>query len=328
MTTKRIEISTKTIAFIALFGLSLMVLWRIKTILLTLFICLIFMLALNPTVSRLEKLKIPRPLAIFLIYLILIAVIAGAVAGIIPVLIEQTSGLVATLPGAISNFRFFGMSATDIYSQLRILDNLPSQIAQITISIFSNIFSLFVVLVITFYLLMERRHLYRQEFSFLSDSQKRKVLIIVELLEKRLGSWVTAELILMSTIGLLAGVGYYLIGLKYVLPLAIIAGLLEAVPNIGPTVSTALAVIIGFTVSPLTALFALGWGIIIQFLENNLIVPNIMRQSIGINPLVTILAISTGAEIGGIIGAVLAVPIYICAEVIIKVLSDKPVAVN
>jgi len=114
-----------------------------------------------------------------------------------------------------------------------------------------------------------------------------------------------------------------IIGVNYALPLAIIAGLLEMVPNIGPTIASILAGLFGLTISPLIGLLAVLWGIIVQQLENNFIVPKIMKETVGINPLITILLIASGAKLGGIIGAVIAVPLYLTAETIFKTLTKK-----
>jgi len=96
--------------------------------------------------------------------------------------------------------------------------------------------------------------------------------------------------------------------------LAIIAGLLEAIPNIGPTIASILAGIFGLTVSPLTAVLAVVWGIVIQQVEGNFIVPKVMNHAVGIHPLITILLIAAGAKLGGVIGALIAVPLYLVAQ--------------
>ena len=127
----------------------------------------------------------------------------------------------------------------------------------------------------------------------------------------------------MTIIGILSYIGYTILGLRYAVPLAIFAGLLEAVPVIGPVVTTALAALVGFTISPLTGVLAIAVGTVIQQLENNIIVPRIMKKSVGFNPLVTILLIASGAKLGGVIGAVLALPLFLTLQTVIKVLIEK-----
>lgn len=321
----RIEISYKTIVFTVLFLLALALLWQIKAIILLFFFCFLFMEALNPAVTRLEKFKIPRQAAILILYLLIIAIISVTVALIIPILIEQTTGLINALPNFFNHLSLFGVSASSINwtSQLTILENLPTEIARFFLSLFSNIFSTFIILVVTFYMLMERKNINKYSFKALGSVGRDKVLNLVDLLENRLGNWVVAELILMTVIGLLSYIGYTLIGLKYAVPLALMAGLFEAVPNIGPTITSLIAAIVGFTVSPLTALLAVVTGIIIQQLENNFIVPKIMKETVGLHPLITILVIAVGAKLGGVLGAIIALPVFLTLEVIFKVFVSK-----
>jgi len=323
MKPQKIEISYKTIIFTVLFLISLVLIWQLRGIFLLLFLCFIFMQALNPTVSRLEKLKIPRFVGILLVYFLILIGISFAAAGIIPVLVEQTTSLIETLPNTISNINFWGIKPIDISSQFKLLENLPSNIATTLFSIFSNIVSLFVFFVLTFYLLIERKNLDKYAVPIFGQKNQDKVILIMNELEKRLGNWVNAQLFLMLTIGVLSYIGYLVIGLNYVVPLAIIAGLLEIVTNIGPTIATVIAAFVGLTVSPLTALMAIAWGIIVQQLENNFIVPKVMKATIGLNPLVTILLIASGAQLGGVAGAVLAIPTYLTISTIVSVLNKK-----
>lgn len=322
MKPQRIEISYKTVIFIAAFIGLLAILWQIRAILMLFFVCFIFMEAINPTITKLEKFKIPRPLGIFMIYVLILSVLSIAVAGVVPIFVEQTNGLVKSLPRVFNNIDVFGLrpDMIDWTSQIKLLENLPAEIAKAAISLFSNVLSGFVLLVVTFYMLLERKNIHKYSFKFFGHDGRDASLKILETLEGRLGRWVNAELLLMTTIGLMSFIGYNLIGISYAVPLAIIAGLLEAVPNIGPTVSTVLAIIVGLTISPLHALLALILGILIQQLENNFIVPKIMKETVGLNPLVTILLIAVGAKLGGIAGAVLAVPVYLTIEVFLQVL--------
>ncbi len=322
MKPQKVEISYRTIIFTVLFILSLFVVWQLRSLILLVFLCYIFMEGLNPAVTWLQKLKIPRVLAILIVYVVIGAAISFSFAGIIPALVEQSTNLIRTLPNTIQSINIWGIDSSNISSQFKILENLPGNIATTALSIFSNVISIFVFFVITFYLLLERKN-FDDYLVNIFGQKSEKPVEVVNQLEKRLGSWVSAELLLMLIIGLLSYIGYLIIGINYALPLAIIAGLLEVVPNIGPTVASILAGLFGLTVSPLIGVLAIVWGIIVQQLENNFIVPKIMKETIGINPLITILLIAAGAKLGGIIGAVIAVPLYLTAETIFKTLSKK-----
>lgn len=323
MKNKKIEISYKNIIFTVLFLLGLVVLWQIRTLIVLLFISFVLMEALNPAVTRLEKYKIPRPVGILILYIIILSVISFVVAGIIPILTEQTAGLIQTLPQALKNIKIFGSDAIDLSSQFKILENIPGGIAKVAISVVSNVISSFIILFLTFYLLLEKKNFSKYGYDFFGEIGKEKMLNIIGQLELRLGSWVNAEILLMTIIGVLSYIGYTILGLRYAVPLAIFAGLLEAVPSIGPTVATALAALVGFTISPLTGVLAIIVGTLIQQLENNIIVPRIMKKTVGFNPLVTILLIASGAKLGGVIGAILALPLFLTFETIFKVLIEK-----
>ena len=316
MKPQRVEISYKTIVFTTLFILGLGLLWLIKDILALLFVCLIIMEALNPTIVRFEKAKFPRPVAIILVYIMVISVFGFALAGLVPLLVNQTSELLRILPNTLQGVQVFGLSAIDLSSQFKLLESIPSEIAKTVVALFSNIFSGFVILVITFYLLIERQHLSTHSSKITGTNGQHLIANVFDQLESRLGSWVNGEIILMTAIGLLSYLGYQILGLSYAIPLALIAGLLEIVPNIGPIIATALAALVGLTISPLTAVFTIVWGIVIQQIENNFLVPKIMKEAVGLNPVITILTIATGAKLGGVGGALLAVPIYLTIETI------------
>ncbi len=323
MKPQKIEISYKTIIFTVLLLVGIYITWFFKDIILLLFVCVLLTEALNPTVSKLEKLKIPRTLAIIIVYLIMLIVVSVSIAGIIPIFVEQTPGLIQAIPQALQNIQILGTSVFDFSSQFKLIESLPADIAKTAVSIFSNLLTGLLTLVITFYLLHERKQLDDYSAKYFGEKGKEKVSRIIDLLEKRLGSWVTGELMLMIIIGLLSYIAYFILGLKYAVPLAIIAGLLEIVPNIGPIITAILAGLVGLTISPLTALFAVIAGLIIQQTENNFITPKVMKETVGLNPLITILAISMGAKLAGIVGAVLAVPVFLTIQIVVSVLWEK-----
>lgn len=323
MKAQKVEITYRTIIFTVLFLISLLVIWHLRGLILMVFLCFLFMEGLHPAVSWLEKIKIPRVLAILLVYIFIIAALSISVVGVIPDLVEQSTILIRNLPNALKNIDFLGLNFVDFSSQLRILENLPGNIASLVMSLFSNILSIFVFFVITFYLLLERKN-FDHYLKNIFGQNSQKAIAVINQLEKRLGVWVSAQLMLMLIIGILSYLGYLIIGVNFALPLAIIAGILEMVPNIGPTIASILAGIFGLTISPITGVLAVIWGIIVQQLENNFIVPKVMKEAIGINPLVTILLIASGAKLGGVIGAIIALPLYITAETIYLVLNkDK-----
>jgi predicted PurR-regulated permease PerM len=118
--------------------------------------------------------------------------------------------------------------------------------------------------------------------------------------------------------------GFYFIGVPYALSLAIFAGLMEIVPYVGPIVSAIPAVILGLTISPMTGLMVLILVFAVQQFENHVIVPQIMKKALGLDPIAIILALLIGLKLGGVLGAILAIPIATAIGVVIEDLMKKP----
>ncbi len=329
MKIRKIEISPKTIVFTVCFLAAIAFFWQIRDILVMLFISFVLMQALDPLVCQLQKVKIPRILAVLITYILVLSVVSFCVAGIIPILVEQTTGLINSLPKIAENIKifnensFFNENNINFTSQLKVLETIPSNIVQIAFSVGSNIFATVMIFVITFYLLLEKKNFPKYGDNFFGEKGKTKFLKIMANLEATLGSWVNAQLLLMLIIGLLSYFGYLTLGLKYAVPLAIIAGLLEAVPNIGPIIATVIASVVGLTISPSIALFTLIFGILVQQLENNFIVPKIMSKTVGLNPIITIVLIIAGGKLAGVGGALLAIPFFLTIQAIIKGLLEE-----
>jgi predicted PurR-regulated permease PerM len=127
----------------------------------------------------------------------------------------------------------------------------------------------------------------------------------------------------MLIIGLMTYVSLILLGIPYALPLAVLAGILEAVPNLGPTIAAIPAILIGLTVSPIVALGALIASIVIQQVESNWIVPKVMQSATGTEPLVTIVVLLVGFTLGGVAGAVLSMPIYLTIQTVVTAINKK-----
>ena len=321
MNTQKIEISQKTIIFLVIFLLSLFVAWQLRNLILLFFLCFIFMEALNPAVLFLQKFKLPKVLAIIILYVLIWTGISFSLAGAIPIIVTETTNLIKILPSTLDKFTLMGVNPIDISTQLKLLENIPGTFATTILSVFSNLISVFAFFVITFYLLLERKNFEKYALVIFDKNTVPKALEIIKLLEVRLGHWVSGQFFLMFIIGILSYIGYQIMGLNYALPLGIIAGFLEMVPNIGPVITSILAGLVGLTISPSIGLIAVGWGIVVQQLENNFIVPKIMKDNLGLNPLVTIFLIAIGGSLAGVIGAIIAIPLFLTASVFYQVLK-------
>lgn len=317
---QKIDISHKTVIFIAAFILGLWAIYLIRDLLVILFVAIILMSALSPMVSFFTKLKLPKALGIALTYVIIIGVSAGAMTAILQPLIEESSRLVVTLPqlsGQILNIANIEKSV--FQSELT---NLSKNAFTLTLRIFDNLLAIIFLLVITFYLLLERDNLeYRLSALFIGREEKVKKLIIR--IEEKLGSWLRGQLVLSVIIGLLSYIGLTILNIPYALPLSLIAGVLEVIPVMGPIISAIPAVLIALTISPFLGLGVTAMYFVIQQLENHLVVPQVMQRAVGLNPLVVILAIAIGSKLLGFAGALLAVPLAVVGQIIVTEIIEE-----
>lgn len=289
-----------------------------------LFIAVILMSALNPSVRRLESFKLPRWLAILIIYLFVLVALGLGLSGVLPPLIDQTSTLINKIPELFRQFKVFGIDEKVIAFQFSQLTSVPVNIIKFTVGVFSNIIEIFALAVFTFYLLLERKNLDHYLTVLLGEEKEKEIELIINKIENRLGSWVRGELLLMLIVGTLNYLGFRIIGIEFALPLAILAFLLEIVPTIGPSIAALPAILIALTISPFHALATAGWCFLVQQLENSIFVPRVMKKIAGVNPLISILSLAVGFKLAGIGGAILAIPTFIVIGVIVgEVFSSK-----
>lgn len=314
--TSKIEISYKTIIFIAVFIALIWLVVEIQDILFLLFISFILMSALRPQVEFFEKYRIPRAISIIGVYILVISIVAFAVGSLIPPLVTQTSKLIANLPRYISLIAPY--ANIDIRSITAQIAPISENIVRVTVGLFSNIIATLTVGVFTFYLLLERGRLVQYMQSIGLRSQVDNIISLVEDIETSLGSWLRGQFVLMVIIGVFTYLGLIFLKVDYALPLAIFAGILEIIPVIGPIVSGVPAVFVAMSTSPILGLSTVALYFIVQQLENHLIVPIVMNKAVGLSPLIIIISLMIGSRLSGIFGAVLSIPIVIMLRVIIK----------
>lgn len=319
MESHKIEISQKTIIFTIGFILSLWLLYQVRSIVVLVFISFILMTAVNPLIKLAKKVKIPTILVMLVVYFGLIGLISTVIASLVPAVVQQTKDITLNLPNYMHSLEDVFNTKLDPNIIGSYLNSVPSNLLKIVAGTFSNIMNILAIFFIAYYLVLERARLHKYLIRFFPDHEaEKKAEELVIAIEEQVGGWVRGELLLMAVIGVMTYVGLVLLKVPYALPLAVLAGLLEAIPNLGPTIAAIPAIIIGLTVSPLVGLGTLILSILIQQLENNLIVPKIMLSATGTAPLVTIIVLLVGFTLGGVAGAVLSMPIYLTIQTVIK----------
>ncbi len=316
--TRKIEISYRTIVFTVLFVLGLWFLYTISDVVLQLFVALLIMLVLNPTVTKLEKAHVPRAASVLIVYLCFIALIVFALAAMTPVLVEQTASFANALPRYLQELNIPSFVIDETTRELTSeVAKLPSQALSISVTVFSNILAVVSVFLFGLYFSLARRDIVKNLEPHLS---KDHILIFERTLlnmEIRLGGWARGQILLMIMVGLANFVGFSVLGVPYAIPLSLLAGILEAVPNLGPVMAIVPAAIVGFSVSPITGFAVVALGFLIQQIENYVLVPKVMQKSAGVNPIISLLSLIIGFKVAGVVGAVLSIPIVLTIMVIL-----------
>ncbi len=317
---RRIEISPKTIiltlAILILFWLAFLV----RDLILLLFIAFTLAVALNPLVERLKRLRIPRPLAVALVVLLIFAFFGLLIfVGITP-FISQFNRLVE---GLISFWQSLRLPA---FINQTTVENAVRNFSQATISfvfnLLGNVVAFASVIVFTIYFLLEREN-YEHLVKYLSERKIGPGALIFTKIEDKLGAWVRGQFLVSLTVGVLYFIALSALGLSFALPLAIIGGLLEVIPFIGPILAALPAGLLALAVSPLRAAETAVAYLFIQQLEGNLLVPQIMKRAVGLNPLLVLIAIAIGVRIFGFIGVFVAVPATVVIQIIVSETTRK-----
>lgn len=320
----RVEITSKTILFTVGLILLLLFVRNLVDLFINLFIAFILMSALKPSVDWLEKRRFPRSVAAVSVIILSLGVIFLVFYFALPPLVSQSVDFIVYLTQQL----FLGIQQID--NQLTLSDlinfpNLTQQLPNITsilsktfLGIFGNLFNLLSIFFFALYFLLGINQLERLFKRFFTDRQTGFFMETIKSVERQLGMWMRAELVLMLIIGVFSYIGLTLLKVNYALPLAVIAGTLEVFPIVGPIVSAIPAFFVGATASGVLGLAVIALYIVIQQLENNLVVPLVMKKAIGIPPLAVLISLIVGQKVAGFFGIVLAVPFVAAITIILK----------
>lgn len=320
---QKIDISHKTVIFIAVFIVALWLIYLIRSLILILFVAIILVCALSPMVKFFTNLKLPRAVSIAITYIIIIAIVSAIFISVLPPLVEETGKFIVTLPTLAGQlFNITGIDKSVFQSQLT---SLSKNVFSITLTVFDNLLTIVFLMVMTFYLLLERDNLESRLASYFVGKEERIRKLIVQI-EEKLGAWLRGQLFLSLVIGVLSYIGLTILNVPYALPLATVSGVLEIVPVIGPIISAIPGILIALNISPILGLGVAAMYFVIQQLENHLIVPQVMKRAVGLNPLVVILAIAIGGRLLGFAGVLLAVPMAVVLQIgITEVIAARKV---
>ncbi|MFZ2025902.1 MAG: AI-2E family transporter [Microgenomates group bacterium] len=314
----KIEISIKTI----LIGIGAVFLmrfaWDMRDLLLSLFIAYIVMSAAKQPVEWLTKKGASRGIAVLAVFLLFFVGVGFIISWIIPPFITETALFIKHFPNIVESVK----KATPInfgnFSVLQYVPSVTNNFLTVVGSVFSNASFFISTIFFSIYLTLDSQLINKAITHVAPKSSVKKVLEVELEIEKRLGRWLVGQLFLMIIIGSTTYVGLLLLGVRYALPLGIIAGLLEAIPTIGPTIAAVPAFFVGFSQAPILGIFTLLLAVVIQQFENHIIVPLVMRRVVGLHPILTLIALVIGGRYAGVLGMLFSIPIALVAGTIIS----------
>lgn len=329
------NISTKTIFKLLAIAFGLYVVYLVWDILLLVFVSLILATLIDPFAVWLSEHKIPRALAVVIVYIVLFGLIGFALTILAPIIAHDLPQFFDNLSNIVSRIAehpqwqtvmdWFGIAETTVKTPGTTSIGTPAASSAIS-GVFSTIsgamaglFSFVVVLVITFYFVVQEDPLQKILRSVVPDQHVPYISHLIKQVRDKLGFWLRGQLILSVIIGCLVGIGLGVLNVKYAAVLALLAALLEFIPYLGPTLAVIPAGIFAFSQDGLFKFLAvLVLYIVIQQIENHILVPKVMQRAVGLNPVICIVAILIGAKLAGVVGALLAIPVATALSVIIK----------
>jgi predicted PurR-regulated permease PerM len=319
----------------------LWMLYTVRATLLTVYISALFAMGISPLVRMIERQRVipvgtrrlPRWLAILIIYAAVIGAIAGVAAMIVPPLVQQAEELWRSLPERIAQAQSWLIRRGILTHEITLGEAVQQTPAGGGASAFATIFGavrnvvgglfgVITVLLLTFYMLVESREIRSFFVRLFPIPQRRRVAAVSETVAQKVSAWLGGQLILSIIIGLTSALGLGLMGVPYFYVLALISAVGELIPMVGPILAAIPAILVAATVSPALAIGVAVFFVVQQQVENTVLVPKIMGRQVGLSAVNVIIALGVGSQLLGVVGAILSVP----TAAIIQVLFEELVA--
>jgi len=336
-----VSTTTKIIFTISLF----FILFLVKDLIGHILMAFVFASAVKPIVDTFEDKKVPRALSGAFILFLILSFFSLIIFLIFPPLISEIQNFISSFPGYWQEFLEWLPQFEENIENSPFKENIRNAIEKsmdeaskgitsfvgFALNTFGQVFNLLFIGIVSFYLVIEKDIAGRfSEFVFGKNNKNNgnqadnKFLKCWKIAEKKAGRWLQGYIILSVIVSVLVYIGLSILGVKYALLLAFLAGILEIIPFLGPVV----AGLIGFILTFFQAGFGLAiWVaiifLIVQQLENYLIVPSIMKNRVDLNPLLTIIILSVAGRIAGVYGMILSVPMTATAISIWKEIKEE-----
>lgn len=344
-----VNVAKATILVLVLIALTNF-LGEISRIVLIFIISIFFSAALTPTVRNLERRKIPRAVSVIGMFLILILILGFFISQLIPLVATQLLELAKSFTSLIIKLTSDGNSLPlpesfrvaledllesvdreTIITQLKTsLEGLSSQLEGfagdtfgVIKAVFNGILNFFLVLILTFFMVVNERDMHEFFVSLFPSKHGKYIAEKIHTIQEKIGYWLRGQIILMFLMFGLSLIGLLILGIDNALTLAMMTGIAELLPVVGPIAAGIPAVLVAFNESPWLAVWMIGLIILLQQIEGNILVPLVMRRAVGLSPIVIIPAMLIGLETLGVIGMILAIPTATAISIFVREYAEK-----
>jgi predicted PurR-regulated permease PerM len=312
------------------------IIYRLADLVVILFLSIIFASTVRPLKDAMERVRIPSSVAIALIYFVTILAILTLIIVAIPPVVQlamdmfQENQLASDVNVALIRTTFLLRQQFKVYVPIlslppqlqELLDSADETIteqaipfAQVATAVVGKIL---LAIVLSIYWLVARSTALRQLLRLTSQHYRKTVYQIWMDTEDTLGAYLRGQFLLACIIGTVSYIGLITLQVPNARALAVLAGLFEVIPFIGPVLAAIPAILVGLTVSPITALLVLLLYVLVQSIEGNFLIPHIMGRGLRLHPMIVLLAITAGFYLNGIVGAVLALPLASAVQITVR----------
>lgn len=307
-------------------------LYYLRDILTILLAALLLAAIINPFANWFEGKRIPRALAVIIIYIVLLAILGLIVIVLVPPIISEFSDFSQTFPAHLQDLKITYANFLSTTEQLGLADEVIRGVGDAgsalsrgiagffatVATVAGSLVSVILILVFAFYLVIEKGNLKDLVSFAVPEKYHASLASYFGQISDKISSWVRGQLLVGLIMGVIVYTGLLILGVKYALIIGLLAALLEFIPFVGPIVSAIPAIILGLTYSPLKAVLVAILFWLANRIENDILIPKIMKHATGLNPVITLIAVAVGFKLGGVLGIILAVPTATALGVLIK----------
>ncbi len=291
---------------------------------------------LNPLVEAVHRRKIPRTLSILIIYGAFIFSLVMFGVYVIPIIVAEIEGLIVRLPELTVQFQELFVTWQEEFAKINLPEDVNLQLQEylgivqtyllqllqgtvdFIFGFISQIFTIVLTPILAFYMLKDKDAILRELKHLVPRKYQTRVVSLVGDINHTLGNWLRGQITVGFIVGFLTFIGLELVGMDFSLVLGIVVGITNIIPYFGPFIGAAPAILLALLRSPGLAIRVVLVQLVAQQIESNFITPQILGRELGLHPLVIIFALLLGAQFGGILGLLFAVPVAAIAKVVLE----------